>query len=304
MEKAKRGIVDELHKQARKRFIRRRVYVKGLDDLWQIDLIDMQKHARDNNGHKYILTVIDVFSRYAWAVPVKDKSGVSVTEAMKKVLNGAKRIPKNLQCDNGKEFYNSAFKLLMTSHKINMYSTFSVLKASIVERFNRSLLNWLWKEFNAQGSYRWLKLLPDIVAAYNNRIHRTINMAPAKVTKRHERRLLSVLNRWPTARKRPKFKINDIVRISKYKTLFEKGYTPSWSTELFRVAKVRETVPPVYNLNDFYGQEVRGSFNEPELQKTSYPDIYLVEKVIRKDKKGVYVKFLGLDSSHNGYIKA
>lgn len=302
MEKTKRGIVEELHKPARKRFTRRRVYVKGIDDLWQIDLIDVQKHSRDNKGFKFILTVIDVLSKYAWAVPVKNKNALSVTSAMRQVLAG-KRTPKNIQCDEGKEFYNQSFRKLMQEHNINMYSTFSVLKSSVVERFNRSLLTWLYKEFNFQGSYKWTELLPKLITRYNNREHRTIHMKPKLVRKRHETQLLNIIRRPPTHRSKAKFKVNSIVRISKYKTLFEKGYTPSWSTELFTITKVRNSIPPVYYLQDMEGNDIKGTFYKEELQETKYPDDYLVEKVLRKDAKGVYVKFLGMDSKHNSYIK-
>lgn len=301
----KRGIVEELHKQARKRFPRRHVYVKGIDDSWQIDLVDMQKHSKVNKGQKYILTVIDVLSKYAWAVPVHNKSGESVTDAMKRVFSQSHpRVPLNLQCDAGKEFYNDRFKSLMEKFHINMYSTFSVLKASVVERFNRTLKGWMFKEFGVQGSYKWIDLLPALLAKYNSRIHRSIGMRPKDVKKRHEKRLRQLLNKLPPGQavRKINFKAGDVVRVSKYKTLFEKGYTPSWSTELFVVDKVKRTVPPVYILRDLRGNAIKGAFYGQELKRTQYPDTYLVERVLRKKGDRVYVKWLGLDKSHNSWI--
>jgi hypothetical protein len=303
----KRGIVEELHMQARKRFLRRRVYVKGFDDLWQIDLVDLQKHSRINKGYKYILTVVDVLSKYAWAVPVRTKSGQSVTDAMQKVFSqSSPRVPVNVQCDDGKEFYNRQFLALMASHNINMYSTFSVLKASVVERFNRTLKGWMFKEFGVQGSYKWIDLLPVLLKRYNGRVHRTIGMRPKDVRKHHEKQLrqLLVVKALPSgsAARKVHFKVGDTVRVSKYKTLFEKGYTPSWSTELFTVDSVKRTVPPVYTLRDTRGIIIKGAFYGQELRRTRYPDTYLVERVLRRKGKRVFVKWLGLDKSHNSWI--
>lgn len=302
-DETKRGIIEELHKQARKRFPRRHVYVKGVDDLWQVDLVDMQSHSRVNKGNKYILTVIDVLSKYAWALPVRDKKGETVTTAMAKVLKEG-RVPVNLQCDQGKEFYNQPFKKLMKRYHINMYSTFSAMKASVVERFNRTLKGWMFKEFGVQGTYKWLDKLPQLLEKYNNRVHRSIAMRPSDVRKRHEKSLAQTLNRLPPAPRLRKvhFKPEDIVRVSKYKTLFEKGYTPSWSTELFVVDTVRKTVPPVYHLRDMEGNAIKGAFYAPELQRTKFKDTFLVEKVLRKKGQKAYVKWLGFDKRHNSWI--
>lgn len=309
----KRGIVTELHKPARRNFVRLKTYVKAIDDLWQIDLADVQSYSKKNRGNKYILVVIDVLSKYVWAAPVRDKRGISVTNAMREILAGKyqqnlkgeliQRIPANIQCDAGKEFYNKHFRKLMDEFDINMYSTYSIKKAAVCERVIRTLKNWLYLEFSVNGNYKWLDILPAIVEKYNNRKHRTTGMPPVKVAKRHEPRLLKILNKHPTIRRKSKFKINDVVRISKHRTVFAKGYTPSWTTELFTISKVRNTVPPSYLLKDSNLTDISGFFYEPELQATKYPDIYLVEKVLRRDKNGIYVKFLGMGNEHNSYIE-
>lgn len=301
----KRGIVDELHRQARKHFPKRHVYVKSVDDLWQIDLIDMQKHARANGGHRYILTVIDVLSKYAWTEPVRNKSAPTVAAAMEKVLKRASpRRPNNVQSDEGLEFLNSQFAKLMKRHGINHYHTYSPLKASVCERLIRTLKTWLFKEFVVQGDYKWTKLLPHIVSRYNRRVHRTIGMRPVDVKDTDSKRLAHKLNSRPVPKATHKthFKVGDTVRISKYKTRFEKGYVRSWSTELFKVVHVRRTVPPVYTLHDLKGNRISGTFYTEELQKTKYPDHYLVERVLRRKGDKVYVKWLGLDASHNSWI--
>ena len=165
-------LVEKLHKPARRNYSRRNFDVRGLDETWQADLIEMIPYVRDNKGYRYQLTIIDIFSKYAWVIPVKRKTGKDVSEAMKSVLVKG-RVPKNLQTDRGKEFYNSDFQKLMNTYKIKLYSTYSNLKASICERFNRTLKSAMWKNFSLRGNYKWLDILPDLLTAYNNRKHRT-----------------------------------------------------------------------------------------------------------------------------------
>ena len=140
MEQQHQRLVKELHKPARRNYPRRKFNVRGLDETWKADLVEMQPYARENRGIKYLLTVIDELSEFAWAVPVKRKTAQDVTAAINSVLQQG-RVPSNLQKDKGKEFYNASFQNLMSCYHINHYSTYSNLKASIVERFNRTLKN-------------------------------------------------------------------------------------------------------------------------------------------------------------------
>lgn len=304
MSAIKQAVVSELHKPTRKRFRRRRVIIKGLNDLIQADLVEMIPYAKINKGYRYILVVINVFSKFVWALPVKRKTGKDVANAMKKILSQMKPTPKNLQTDNGKEFYNSDFQVLMKSNGINHYSTFSNLKASIVERVNRTLKNMMWKEFSLQGSYKWLSLLPKIVKEYNNKKHSTTGMKPNEVNSRNAETLLNTVysHLKMTDPRGTKFKLGDFVRISKYREAFAKGYTPNWSNEVFKIRKVNITNPATYLLEDQTGQEISGAFYTEELQKTNYPDVYLVEKILKRKGDKLLVKWLGLDNRHNSWL--
>ncbi|XP_060881906.1 uncharacterized protein LOC132953537 [Metopolophium dirhodum] len=173
---SKREIANELHKPARKNFTRRRVNVYGKNDLWQADLVEMIPYSKINGGYKYILVVIDCFTKFSWAIPLKSKTGKEVANAMSKIL--LDRSPKLLQLDNGKEFYNTTFDALMIKYGIHKYSTFSILKASIAERMNRTLKGRMYKEFTARGSHEWVSILPKLLDEYNNSYHRTIGMTP------------------------------------------------------------------------------------------------------------------------------
>ena len=118
-------IVNELHRTARKNFLRRHTIIKGYKDLWQIDLAEMQQYAGENDGYRYIVVCINCYSKFVYTRPVKNKTGVEVTQAMKSIIEEASYAPKNLQSDQGKEFYNSNFQALMKKYKINHYSTYS-----------------------------------------------------------------------------------------------------------------------------------------------------------------------------------
>ena len=160
----------------------------------------------------------------------------------------------------------------------------------------------MWLEFSKQGSYKWLEILPKLVDNYNRRKHRTIGVEPINVTQANEEEVVKRFLYKNLPIKKPKFKVIDKVRISKIKQIFEKGYTPNWYTEIFKITRVARTNPVTYHLKDYYNQPISGGFYESEIQKTFYPEIYLVEKVLKKKGERAYVKWLGLGSEHNSWI--
>lgn len=302
----KQQVVNEIHKNARKNFVRRSVTLKGIDDLWQADLIDLISLKTYNKGFKYILVIIDCFSKFVWAVPLKTKNKIEVFKAFQSVFKQSGRRPRNLQTDMGTEFYNGEFKKIMKSYKINHYSTYSVKKASIVERVIRTLKSQLYKSFSLKGSYRWVEgQLKNVVDCYNDSKHRVTQEKPSKINKCNENKVLSnIIKFQEKARNKneQRFIIGDHVRISKYKGCFQKGYTPNWSTEIFIIKKVNNTNPVTYMIEDLQRQPILGCFYNQELQKTKYPNVYLIEKVLRKKRNKLFVKWLGLADCENSWI--
>jgi hypothetical protein len=301
----KEQIVNEIHRSARKNFKRRSVVLKGIDDLWQADLIDIQKYHTVNKGYKYILIVIDTFSKYAWCIPIKSKTKTEVKNAFDLIIKSSIRKPKNLQTDFGKEFYNNEFNCYLKSLKVNHYSTYSIKKASIVERLIKTIKFKLYKYFSLIGNYKWVgKPLDDIIKFYNLTVHRTTKFKPVDVNFDNEIQVIKNIEKsQPNLRyKLNKFNVGDCVRISKYKSAFHKGYTPNWSTELFTIKHVNRTQPVTYHIQDQRKNTILGTFYEEELLNTKYPNVYLVEKVIRKKGRKLYVKWLGLSESENSWI--
>lgn len=170
---SKQQVIKEIHRYARKNFIRRKYVMYGIAETLQADLIDMQPYAGENRGHRFILIVIDVFSKVAYAEALKDKTGPVTTQAMEHIIHQVFRHNpqhhiKNLHTDAGTEFYNSSMKRLLERFKINHYSTFSLLKASIVERLIRTIKRKIYMHFTSQGNHKWLQILPEVINDYNN----------------------------------------------------------------------------------------------------------------------------------------
>jgi hypothetical protein len=299
----KKIIVNELQRQVRKNFDRRKVVQKGIDDLYQADLVEMISYFSENKNYKYILTVICTFSKFAFGVPLKSKRGIEIVSAFEKIFSTG-RICKNLQTDSGTEFYNHHFKEFLKKYSVNHYSTFTIMKASTVERFNRTIKNKLWRQFSLQGSYKWLKILPKLIKEYNNTFHRTIQMTPSQVNIRNEKHILSTIynKKSPLKKTKRKFNNGDFCRISKYKHLFDKGFNPNWTTEIFRIVNINNTSPVTYLIEDLENNQIKGCFYEQELQKTQYPNNYLVEKIITKKKDKYFVKWLGFPEEKNSWI--
>ena len=255
-------LADELHKPAIRKFKKRKVYSQFKDNIWGVDLADMQSLSRKNKGIKYLLCAIDLYSKYAFVIPLENKKGISVTNGFNKIIKQSNRKPNKIWVDQGGEFYNNVFKKWLSHNDIIMYSTYNEGKSVVAERFIRTLKTKLYKHMTAIGKNVYYDVLDDIVYKYNNTKHSTIKMKPIDVGN-NKRVYIDEHNE-----KHSRFKVGDRVRISTFKNTFAKGYTPNWSSEIFIADKVNDTVPYTYNLKDLNDEEILGSFYDRELQKT------------------------------------
>lgn len=166
---SKLRLVREIHRDARANFERRKYSMRGIADTMQADLIDMQEYEEDNQGYRYILIIIDIFSKKIFAEPLKRKTAEETTKAMKIIFDKVGQRIRNTHSDDGKEFFNNAMKRLFAQYgNINHYSTFSGKKASIVERVIRTIKKKLYMNFNLRGSHEWHDILQDVINTYNN----------------------------------------------------------------------------------------------------------------------------------------
>jgi transposase InsO family protein len=299
-----------LHKPMRRHFKRNRVIVGGIDQQWQMDLADMQSMQKFNDGYRYLLVCIDVFSKYAWVVPLKNKTGPALVEAFKIILASGRK-PEKIMTDQGTEFLNRHFRALMKEEDIELYNTYNETKASIVERLIRTLKTKMWRYFTAKKTMRYIDMLPNLVYSYNHSIHRSIKVRPVDVTTENEKQVWHTLYDDHSVQKTPKYKFNvgDQVRISKMKRTFEKGYLPNFSKEIFTISKQIPRDPPVYKLKDYDDEELKGTFYDKELQKIiKQDDVYEVEKILKKRGRGnnvqYLVKWLGYPNKFNSWVPA
>ena len=215
-------LAEELHKPIIKNFKKRKIHAAFKDNIWGADLADMQLLSRYNKGIRFLLCVIDIFSKYAWVGPLKDKKGVSIATAIQSILKQSYRKPNKIWVDKGSEFYKASFKKWLQDNDIVMYSTHNEGKSVVAERFIRTLKSKIYKHMTSISKNVYIDKLDDIVDEYNNTYHTAIKMKPINVKDNTYINTDKEINN-----KDPKFKVGDHVRISKYKNIFAKGYTPN-----------------------------------------------------------------------------
>lgn len=299
-----------LHRPKRNNYPRKRVIVNGIDDTWQIDLVDVTPLQKENDGNKFILTAIDVFSKKAWAEPLKNKERLNVKNAFEKIIKTRK--PKKIQCDKGLEFHNTIFQKFLKDKNIRMYSTDSDMKASVVERFNRTLKEKMWRYFTFSGKKKWIDILPDLLKSYNNSYHRSIKRKPNQVFKKDEDDIFLTLYNYSKndgnhSTININLKVGDFVRINKIKKTFEKGYTPNWTREIFKIYKVIASIPPTYKVKDLNNEEITGTFYDQELQKIeNFDETFDIDQIIKtkvvNKKTQYFVSWKGYPDSFNSWI--
>ena len=305
-----------LHRPVKRRFPRNFYFVHNIDDQWQADLNDMQSLRNHNKGYRYILTVIDIFSRHAWAVPVKNKTGVCIKKAFHQIFKQSKRKPLQLQTDKGREFTNSIVQEYLKKQNVIYFTTKNPdIKASIVERFNRTLKERMWKYFTKQRTSCYVNVLPKLLKAYNHKIHSSIKMAPADVTPEkvlkvwhnmYDKKLKSDSS--PLLSLKMPFKIGDTVRITKTKKRFDKGYMENWTREIFVVERILKRNPQVYELKDLQGHKIDGTFYTEELQLVRLPDMHEIDKILatkgKEASKKLLVHWKGYSRLFDSWISA
>ena len=174
-------LANELHRQIIRKFKRRKVYSSFRDNIWGVDLADMQSLSKYNKGIKYLLCAIDLFSKYAWVVPLKDKRGITIVNAFQKIISKGRKANK-MWFDQGGEFYNNLFKRFLKINNTEMYSIYNEGKSVVAKRFIRMLKNKTFKHKAAVSKHVYFDVLDYIVNKYRNTVHRTIKMKPIDVT--------------------------------------------------------------------------------------------------------------------------
>ena len=292
---------EELHKSKRKNYPRRKIIVNHINEIFAADLVEMQKFVKLNKGYRYLLTCIDIFSKYSWVIPLKDKRGITIKNALEKIFK--QRKPKFLWTDRGTEFYNKQVQNLLNKNNIKLYSTNnSEIKSAVIERFNRTFKNMMYKKFTENNNTIFYNILDELLNNYNNKYHSTIKMTPIEGSKKvNENKIKNIYN-FEKTKKPGKFKIGDRVRLSLEKNIFEKSYETNWTEEIFEIYDIKYSNVPYYYLKDLNNEKLDGTFYEQELQKTKQDDLYTIEKILKTNKDKIFVKWRGYDNSFNSWI--
>lgn len=279
-----------IHKRPVRRFRREPIVVEYSDQQWDSDLITLNALKQHNDGYCYILGCIDLFSRYAWAVCLKTKSGNEMKAALQTIFSRGRKC-EILRSDRGAEYTNGVVRAYLRELGVKQIFAYNELHANYIERWNRTMENKLYKYFYEHQTLRYVDVLDDMVASYNATIHSTINMAPRDVTDANSREIyervyMPIVKGAASARPKHKFSVGDKVRLSYSVKPFQRGYAEQFSEELFEVTYVLPTNPPRYKLVDMMNDEITGSFYESEMVLANPPDdsTYKIDKVISRKK--------------------
>ena len=300
----------------RKRERRDPTYVTGIHEIYQADLLDMQQFAKENDGVRYLLNVVDVLSRYAYVRPLKTKTPASVVPAFTSIVKQAETTPEALHTDKGTEFYNASMTQWLKKQSIRHFSTHGDHKATIVERFNRTLKQTLIDYMVYTRQTRYIDYLQEFVQAYNSREHSSIGMAPKEVTIWNQYQVYNKLYgkyiKGTFQRQKPQFRVGDTVRLSIVKAnIFQKSYYGLWTEAIYKVHRIVKTLGnPRYIIAELDGTPLEGRFYADELQKINYePDQeFMVETILKKrrrkvgrktHKEEVLVKWRGYPDKYN-----
>jgi len=294
-----------LHRKMIRKFPRRRVVVSGVDSQWDVDLMDMTNLSRYNDGVKFVLVAIDIFSRYAWLEKMKNKEGKSVVNAFTKIFAQGRQ-PDKIRSDKGKEFTARLVQGFLKERGVSHFVTQGESKANYAERLIKTIKGKIFKYFTKKQTYRYIDHLHDFVSSYNHTYHRSIKMKPKDV---NEKNAVTLLMQEQSKRIPPqfKFKIGDRVRISYLRNTFTREYHEKWTTEIFTIvdALMRDGLP-VYRLEDYGGEDILGTFYQDELQLVDLPEVFRIEKILKrrtvKGKKQHLVSWSGWPSKYDSWI--
>jgi hypothetical protein len=292
-----------VNKEARKKFRRNRISVINLREQFQVDLADLQKYHKENDGIRYLLVAVDCFSKKASVQPLKSKTGASLKVALETVFDEL-GVPDKMQSDKGTEFLNTVVEQFLTDkHVLHFTSENSDIKCAMAERLIRTLKSRIWRLFRSRTSTRYIDKLQDIVYSYNRTPHHAHGLRPVDVNQENSLYVYKQLAGKPKTRS-PRYKVGDHVRISKEKKKLEKGYEYRFTEEVFKIIQVIRHPVPVYKLEELMGEPIKGTFYEPELSIVrNFADReHQIDKVLRRKGNKLFVRWLGYGPEHDSWI--
>ena len=301
-------------KHHRKQRVYSPIYVYRKRELFQADVVfftdaDM---ITANDGYKYLFTCIDCFSKMAWVFPMKRNTCEKVMTCFKEILHTCGQKPERLNSDRGSELICKKFEDFLRGQNIHHFLSYSVRKCPIVERFNLTIQSLLYKIMAHNRSLKWVSFIDQAMRIYLNRKHSTIGMSPLEAEKASNssivrKNLLAFFHRRGGKKKKPKFAVNDTVRIWKKRLTFHRGYDENYSIEYFKIIKIKTNLPvPRYILQDSGGDQIVVSFFEDEIVKFVPPDTFDIqvigERATRRGREFL-VHFVGYPKKMDQWVQ-
>ena len=257
--------INEIYsKPPKKNYITNKTDVYHIDDIWSLDILDLKDYGSENNrGYRYVLVTIDNFSKFGWTIPLKNKKALTIKDSFENILIISKRKPNLIESDRGKEFYNNIFQDFLNKNNFKLYSRNTSLGAVFAERFNRTIRDLLKKPVFEKGDGNWIDILPTITKQYNNKVHSSTKLSPIQASlKKNEGYVYkNLLDK--RKKVKPKFQINDLVRVADLKRTFSKGDTTNWSYKLYKITEIINDTIPTYHIDNLPER-----YNESLLKKT------------------------------------
>ena len=270
--------INEIYsKPPKKNYATNKTDIYHIDDIWSLDILDLKDYGPKNNrGYRYVLVIIDNFSKFGWTVPLKNKNAQTIKDSFENILINSKRKPNLIESDRDKGFYNYIFQDFLSKNNIKLYSRNSSFGSVFAERFNRTIRDLLKKIVFEHGDANWIDVLPTITKQYNNRIHSSTKLTPIQASlKKNEGYVYK--NLLDKRKKiKPKFQLNDLVRTADLRKTFSKGDTTNWSYKLYKITEIINDTIPSYKIDN-----LKERYNESLLKKT---------ELTRKENDGVMKK--------------
>ena len=258
--------INEIYsKPPKKNYITNKTNVYYIDDIWSLDILDLKDYGPKNNrGFRYVLVIIDNFSKYGWTIPLKNKNAQTIRDSFENILINSKRKPNLIESDRGKEFYNNIFQDFLNKNNIKLYSRNSSYGAVFAERFNRTIRDLLKKIVFENGYANWIDVLPTITKHYNNRIHSSTKLTPIQGSLKKNESFVykNLLDK--RKKIKPKYEIGDLVRTADLRKMFSKGDTTIWSYKLYKITEIINDTIPSYKIDNLPER-----YNESLLKKTN-----------------------------------
>ena len=257
--------INEIYsKPPKKYYPTNKTDVYYIDDIWSLDILDLKDYGPKNNrGYRYVLVIIDNFSKFGWTIPLKNKNAQTIKDSFENILTNSKRKPNLIETDRGKEFYNNIFQDFLNKNNIKLYSRNSSYGAVFAERFNRTIRDLLKKIVFENGDAKWIDILPTITEQYNNRRHTSTKLSPkdASLKKNEGFVYKNLLDK--RKKVKPKYEIGDLVRTADLKKTFSKGDTTNWSYKMYKITEIINDTIPSYKIDN-----LKERYNGSLLKKT------------------------------------